>query len=281
MKRNFAIFLLFALIIGAMPLTCLAGDDILPEEAVSGELDTQDVPVAEASGETVAPEVHIRAELDRYESTVDYSERYEISVRLRTYIQESGLDTTLPGIRELVEINNGHIEELISMEEEYSRLTEKNSYLFIECAERLKVTEDYIGISALLEEGRYYFFNMDVSVAGIDEAISVYESKLSDRHTMEKNAKAFIDEVAYLSFAFESGDKLSLIIDAYHAFRGVDTGVDGVLEAYEILMGAMERYDSSVAPYNAELSESREAVPYMLNHEGCESFAAFILEFIG
>ena len=224
---------------------------------------------------------YLRSELARYDGSSSYFEKYGISIKLREYISENKLDKTDPQIAELVSINEAHITELLSGADEYDLLLVENAEIFLEKCEDLRLAEGYLAISKVLEETEYYFFNMDVSVYGVDEGIKLYDAKLLEIFDMEKKAEVFISEVDKLLFAGDDDNLLELIINASSAFALVDADIEGVADACDTMKIFMDAYDSSVEEKNNELSATRKTVGYIRNFEGSESFVTLILETIG
>lgn len=220
---------------------------------------------------------YIESELRRYDESELYYEKYGISITLRDYINDSGVDTSLPEISALVGINDSHIAELFSKEDEYDRLLLDNAEKFIAGCESLLVLDDYLSMKAAYDEIYFCFFNMDVSSSEVQDAIKIYEAKAEELQIMEEKALIFIAAVENLCRAGEGIDKLPLILNAYSRGKTVDKGISGVSEAFEKLADEMEEYDNYIAPFNSELSSCREAVAYSCNHKRMSRFVTLIL----
>ena len=271
MLRKITVFLLLALLTAVLPLVSLAeGNGSL----VRGQaLDSTEVTFEDH-------EEYVRSELERYAASEVYFEKYGISINLREYITENNLNNASATLSELIRLNEEHIASLIADEENYDLLLKENAAFFIEKCNELLTLCDYVSIKKICDETRFHFFNMDVSVEGVDEAVITYEASLDLLKEMEDKASVFVNKVYKLVYWSDEGDKLSLILDAYTCFDGVDISVAGVSDAYNVLKLAMEEYDESVAELNSEIALTREAVGYIRNYVGFESFVTIILDAI-
>ena len=224
---------------------------------------------------------YIRAELERYERSDKYFEKYAISIQLREYIEENVADVSAADIAALVKLNEEHIADLLSKEDEYDAMLKYNGVLFVEKCEEIEKADDYASIKQACDVARFYLLNMDVSDRSVQDAILIYESNIKVLEQMENNARIFIEHVKVVENAKESDNILSLILIADAARGSADPGVVGVEEAMLALESAMRDYNSSVANYNVELAETRKAAANIAGCKGVEGFINFILEVIG
>ncbi len=221
---------------------------------------------------------YVKSELLKYDNSTSYFEKYGISIKLRDYIEENNIDTSLSELPELVRINEEHIAELLASEEEYDLFLKQNTALFIETCKGLVGSVDYQTVKKICKEAELYFFNMDVSDASAQNALQVYDVRMRELRLLEERADKFIN--AALSLAAPDADKLALIIYATSCLDGVDRSVDGVENAMLLLQGEMDEYDASVSSFNSELSETRKSMCAIQSAEGTECLITLILSLI-
>jgi hypothetical protein len=272
MKIKYVIAYLLAFVIAVSPIVSFVGLAEASDFTAGLSSDANDV---ERHVE------YISSQLTRYDESTSYFEKYGISVKLRDYFTKNSVDISVPEIAELYAANEEHISVLLSMVDEYELLLKENAELFIEKCDELEDVEDYLTLKRLCDEARFCFFNMDVSVDGVQDAIILYESKLDFIVEMENNANAFIAEVNALCRATDDDNKLALVIRANCALSQADLGVPGVSEAIEEFKIAMAEYDSSIAAANSEIALTRRYAARLRNYEGQEEFIGYILDIIG
>lgn len=223
---------------------------------------------------------YIKAELLKYSESTSYFEKYGISMKLRDYISENGINTTVSELPELVRINEEHIAELILESENYDAFLKENTALFIEKCQGLLGSVDYKTAKEICDEADFYFFNMDVSDARAQDALAVYDVRMKELSAMEKKAEIFINEVTAITLADRGADILALIVNAHACSVGVDPTVPGVSNAMAMLDRIMDNYDATVRDCNEELSRIREAVSYMRCFDGTEGLVTLIIKTI-
>ena len=226
---------------------------------------------------------YIKSELDRFDKATAYFEKYGISLNLRDYVEKNNLDTSLPELKELVRINEEHISRLLENEKEYDEYLKNNAVIFIDICNNIQSLSDYSSIKDECEEARFYFFNMDVSVEGVQGAIDVYYEKLQQVVNMEKKAEIFIDAVNVYLDAIQCGDLDTIaarMIVANRALSEADMGISGVAEASAELKNGMSEYNKMIMIHNKELSIAREITTSLMSYNSSESLATIVLDAI-
>ena len=218
---------------------------------------------------------HLASELDRYDASTKYFERYGICIQLKEYIAENDMDLEDPEISVLVERLEGYILTLEEQKEEYADVLVSNTAAFVETCRALVGSIDYTTMKKVCDEASVYFYAMDVNDASVQDAISIYTRRCEEIEAIENVAVNFILAVEYLSV--EDIDMLEALVDCASYLPDLDKSVSGVKEAYAAFESAMAAYDASVAHANSEINATIEYVTYTSNRKGLGAFVTAIL----
>lgn len=218
---------------------------------------------------------HISSELDRYDASSKYFERYGICFKLKEYIATSDIDVEDPDIAALIVRLEGYIATLEEQKEAYAEILEGNTVAFVEACRDLVGAVDYLTMKRVCAIASEYYYSMDVNDASVQDAISIYVTRCEEIEAVETVAHEFILAVENLKLS--ENNKLDAIVEASAYISTVNTDVEGVKEAIADFESECSAYNATINTINAELGETRKCVAYTSNQKGLGAFVTAIL----
>ena len=214
------------------------------------------------------------AELDKFNATEHFFERYAIAESLKTYVNNNDIDYTNERLVALIEENSRNYSLLYEQKDGYVNVIAENTERFIEICDGFLGPVDYVTMKQAYTQALKYFHLMDVSDVRVQNAIAIFKTRREEIDAIEAYANEFIISTARL--AGVKYDSLDAIIECSAYLDRLNTGVKGVNEAVAKLNAAMADYNAEIAKSNLEIASTQSAAMALVNTEKTNGIMALV-----
>ena len=203
----------------------------------------------------------IKSNLDRYTATDSYIEKAGICTFIENYINNNEVDmTSTLGVQYMytLELYKAALEGYIR---DYEAILEANTVAFIGTVQKMEAYDSYTELKPLYEEAisnYYYSMNADSEEArAAMQKFAVFEGMIKE---WEESSAMFIGYSETLASARRQSHKFRALVNCTNYLDGIDVGVEGVSEALETYVAALEEYIEYIEPINNEISECTDVM---------------------
>jgi len=207
---------------------------------------------------------YLSSELQRYEASDIFFERYGILVKLREYIATSDVNVENADIKALIERIESEFSALESDRDAYNELLASNTQKFVEKCQGLLGSVSYADMKAICNEAGVYYYAMNVTSAAAQDAIAVYSARCEEIKAIEANAETFVLTVAL--FDLPETDVLKNIVAASECIPMLETSCEGAEAALARYNTEILLYNSGVENTNAEILSTVKAAAALSNN---------------
>ena len=209
----------------------------------------------------------ITAELEKYLATEIYIDKVGVCAVVEQYLAENDIavyNTNMTAevaaavadeieqLKELIIVYGVYNDELEAQKEDYEAVLAQNTQYFINTINHMTTVLTYSELKPLFEKATGYYYSTDVNSEAAAAAAEKYIAYREQLAALETNGAIFVGYVNGLYEAqaltgIEREDAIYAILVECAAYVDlVDEGVRGVANA-------MDRYETALASYNAEL----------------------------
>ena len=217
---------------------------------------------------------YITSELERYDNSEVYFERFGILANLKEYIKTNKVDTSSSDVLELVARIDAGLAVIEGEREEYDALVKSNTEAFVEKCGLLIGSIDYTSMKRICDEIAIYFYAMDVRDATAQDAVGIYIARCNELEAIEMHARDFASSVKLLSLDTEN--VLEGVIACSGYLKALELSAPGASDALREYNEVCDSYNTAADSKNGELAATRECAAYLSNKNGINSFVTLI-----
>ncbi len=209
----------------------------------------------------------ITVELEKYLATEIYIDKVGVCAVVEQYLAENDIavyNTNMSAevaaavadeieqLKELIIVYGVYNDELEAQKEDYEAVLAQNTQYFINTINHMTTVLTYSELKPLFEKATGYYYSTDVNSEAAAAAVEKYIAYREQLAALETNGAIFVGFVNGLYEAqaltgVEREDAIyAILVECAGYVDLVDEGVRGVANA-------MERYETALASYNAEL----------------------------
>ena len=216
--------------------------------------------------------------LDEFAASDSYIVKKGLIAFLERYKEENDIDVTHPAIAPLETRFVAYKGELEDQVDSYSDILRQNSVYFVNYVRLFDTAITYTEKKALYDNATEYYYLMNASGDGVDEAIRIYDAMTAELAVVENASKAFVNALELRDLTDNIDLKYAYLVDAMINYSLVDASIEGIPAAIEKYQAELAEYNAEIGAANGEICEIGESLGSLRANCGLSAIISVIIE---
>ena len=216
--------------------------------------------------------------LDYVKNNDAYIEKMGTLSYIGRYLEGNDIDKTLPEIKTIIANYETANAELAEREKDYETVLTQNAAYFVALVEKMRISNDFNEKRELHAKATAFYFALDASYEGAEEAIAVYDELTLYFETGEIASELFLDAVVILRGATTEEEKYAALVDCYVYAQDAVATYTGVADAMAYYQAEYDAYSSSANATIEVIESMGVTVASVRSNCGVDAIIAVIIK---
>ncbi len=220
---------------------------------------------------------NIGDQLERFEATDSYIEKYGILAYIGRYLNDNDVDTESAYMKELISKYDAYSAELDSQKVDYEKVLKQNTTYFINLVNMFDSALTYVDKKAYYDRATEYYYSMNVGTPEAQAAIKRYDAFTLELAVVEDASRGIIEAMMLLPTATTLDDYFKYLVDARICLDNADESIEGVSDAITAFNAAYKAYSDKINSTNANILDCADALGSLRANCGLSAIVSVVI----